>query len=186
MSASKKLKRQPGDLIPWVKKERCWIGLPITVLALANLSANNANATDLVESKTVYVLNPADNPFSVVSNAVIDTTAQGSTAIFGKSDNPITWTLTNNGAVIGGYFAVEFDSPSALVNNGSMRSNTTTGIALYSGGDVVNSAGASISGRFDAVYANRSTSAVTNAGTISGSEDLSSSHAGVHLPGGGT
>lgn len=187
MSASKRSKRQPGGSVSWVKKEHRWIGLPITILAFANLAVDTANATDLVGSQTGYSLNPADNPFTVVPDAVIDTTAQGSVAIFGKSDNAITWTLTNNGVVVGGYFAVEFDSPVSILNNGSVRSNTTTGIALYSGGDIVNAAGASILGHLDAVYANRSTSTVTNAGTISGSaEDLASTQSGVHLPSGGT
>jgi uncharacterized protein with beta-barrel porin domain len=186
MSASKRSKRPRGDSVSWVKKEHRWIGLPITILAFANLTVDTANATDLAGSNTGYALNPADNPFTVVSNAIIDTTVQGGVAIYGKSDSTITWTLANNGVVIGSYFALEFDSCASILNNGSTRSNTTTAMALYSGGNVVNAAGASIIGQFDAVFANRSTSTVTNAGTISGSEDLSATHAGVHLPSGGT
>ncbi|KQR90041.1 hypothetical protein ASG35_02115 [Burkholderia sp. Leaf177] len=187
MSASKKSQGQPGASTIRAKKERRWISVPITLLAIANVAIDTAHATDLPSSKTGYVLNPGDNPFTVVSDAVIDTIAQGSIAIYGKSDKAITWTLTNNGVVIGGYFAVEFDSPVSILNNGSMRSNTTTGIALYSGGEIVNAAGASILGHFDAVFANSSTSAVTNAGTISGSaENLTSTQSGIHLPSGGT
>jgi uncharacterized protein with beta-barrel porin domain len=186
MSASKRSKRQLGDSVSSVKKERRWIGLPVTILAFSNLTVQTANATDLVSSNTGYALNAADNPFTIVSNAVIDTTAQNGIAIYGKPDNAITWTLTNYGVVNAGYFAVEFDSAGSVVNNSSVRSNTTTAIALFKGGDVENATGASVSGHLDAVYADHASSTVTNAGTLSGSEDLSSTHAGVHMPSGGT
>jgi uncharacterized protein with beta-barrel porin domain len=186
MSASKKSRRQPGDSVSRVIKGRRWIGLSVKIIAFGNLTVATANATDLPSSKTGYTLSPVDNPFTIASATVIDTTEQGSTAISGKLDNTITWALTNNGVVVAGYFAVDFESPGSVVNNGSMRSNTTTGIALYKGGDVVNAAGASLSAHLDAVYADSAVSTVTNAGTISGSEDLSNTHAGVHLPIGGT
>ena len=51
----------------------------------ANCIAGKAGATDLNSSQTGYVLNPVDNPFNVVSGATIDTTADGSVAIYGAS-----------------------------------------------------------------------------------------------------
>ncbi|WP_438395883.1 autotransporter domain-containing protein [Caballeronia sp. DA-9] len=185
MSASKRSKRQAAGWVSRERKEHCWIGLLATMIALANCMPDLANATDLPSSQTGYVLSPADNPFTVAPNTLIDATAH--VAIYGEPNDAITWTLTNNGVVISPYFAVEFDSPAAILNNGSMRSNTTTGVALYNGGDVVNSAGAFIVGHRDAIYANGSASIVTNAGTIGGSaEDVTTVQSGVHLPAGGT
>ena len=146
-----------------------------------------ASATDLDSSLTGYVLAPAGNPYDVVTGANIDTTAQGSIGIEGQANKSATWALTNNGTVIGGYFSVEFDSPVLLVNNGSLISRTTTAVALYSGGNVTNSAGAFIVGRFDGVFANSASSSVTNAGDIGGSaSDITQTQSGIHLPNGGT
>ena len=133
------------------------------------------------------MLAPAGNPYDVVTGANIDTTAQGSFGIEGQANKSATWALTNNGTVIGGYFSVEFDSPVLLVNNGSLISRTTTAVALYSGGNVTNSAGAFIVGRFDGVFANSASSSVTNAGDIGGSaSDITQTQSGIHLPNGGT
>jgi uncharacterized protein with beta-barrel porin domain len=161
--------------------------VPFAILILVNCTAENAHATDLDSSQTGYVLTPAGNPYNVIAGADIDTTAQGSVGIYGSSNHSATWALTNNGTVSSGYFAVQFDSPALLLNNGAMISRTTTAIALYSGGDVTNSAGATVVSRFDGIYANSATSSVTNAGDIGGSaSDITRIQSGVHLPSGGT
>ena len=180
----------PGCSLSGSKAGHGWLGVPIvriSILILVNCVAEKARATDLDSSQTGYILTPAGNPYNVIAGANIDTTAQGSViGIYGSSNRSATWALTNNGTVIGGYSAVEFDSPVVLVNNGSMISHATTSIALYSGGTVTNSAGATIVGRLDGIYANSATSSVTNAGNIGGSaSDITQTQSGVHLPSGG-
>ncbi|WP_216857624.1 autotransporter domain-containing protein [Burkholderia sp. S171] len=67
-----------------------------------------------------------------------------------------------------------------------MISRATTSIALFGGGDVTNSAGSTIVGRLDGIYANSATSSVTNGGDIGGSApDITKAQSGVHLPSGG-
>ncbi|CAN7244209.1 autotransporter domain-containing protein [Caballeronia sp. LjRoot31] len=146
-----------------------------------------ANATDLGSSATGYVLTPAGNPYNVIAGAYIDTSTQSSDAIYGDIDHDGPWTLTNNGSVIGGHFPIQFDSPAVIVNNGSVITQSSTAIALYDGGNVTNSAGASIVGHLDGVFANNSDSSVTNGGDIGGSAlDITKAQSGVHLPSGGT
>ena len=177
----------PGCSVYWAKARHGWLDLPITILVLVNCIAGKAHGTDLNSSQTGYVLTPGGNPYSVVAGANIDTTAQGSIAIYGSSNSAVTWALTNNGAITGGYFSVEFDSPVVIVNNGSMVSRAATSVALYSGGNVTNSAGAAIVGRLDAIFANKASSSVTNAGDIGGSaSDITQTQSAVHLPSGGT
>src|SRR5471032_2222240 len=176
-----------GWAVSWSKTGHPWRDVPITILIVINCIAGKASATDLDSSLTGYVLAPAGNPYNVVTGANIDTTAQGSIGIDGQSNKSATWALTNNGTVTGGYFSVEFDSPVVLVNNGSLISRATTAVALYSGGNVTNSAGAFIVGRFDGVFANSANSSVTNAGDIGGSaSDITQTQSGIHLPNGGT
>ena len=182
----------PGGALSGSKAGHGWLGVPIdrivrvSILILVNCIAQKARATDLDSSQTGYILTPAGNPYNVIAGANIDTTAQGSIGIYGSSNHSATWALTNNGTVTGGYYAVEFDSPVVLVNNGSMISRATTSIALYSGGNVTNSAGATIVGRLDGIFANSATSSVTNAGDIGGSaSDITQTQSGVHLPSGG-
>jgi uncharacterized protein with beta-barrel porin domain len=179
----------PGCSLSGSKTGHGWLGVPIvriSILILVNCIAEKARATDLDSSQTGYILTPAGNPYNVIAGANIDTTAQGGIGIYGSSNRAATWALTNNGTVTGGYFAVEFDSPVVLVNNGSMISRATSSIALYSGGNVTNSAGATIVGRFDGIYANSATSSVTNEGDIGGSAaDITKTQSGVHLPSGG-
>ncbi|CAN7254558.1 autotransporter domain-containing protein [Caballeronia sp. LjRoot34] len=146
-----------------------------------------ANATDLGSSATGYVLTPAGNPYNVIAGAYIDTSTQSSDAIYGDIDHDGPWTLTNNGSVIGGHFPIQFDSPAVIVNNGSVITQSSTAIALYDGGNVTNSAGASIVGHLDGIFANNSDSSVTNGGDIGGSAlDITKAQSGVHLPSGGT
>jgi len=178
--------------VSWSKTGYGWLGgpivriVPVTILILVNCIAEKAHATDLDSSQTGYILTPAGNPYNVIAGANIDSTAQGSIGIYGSSNRSATWALTNNGTVTGGYFAVEFDSPVVLVNNGSMISRATSSIALYGGGNVTNSTGATIVGRFDGIYANSATSAVTKGGDIGGSaSDITNPQSGVHLPSGG-
>src|SRR5471030_2916590 len=176
-----------GWAVSWSKTGHPWRDVPITILIVINCIAGKASATDLDSSLTGYVLAPAGNPYNVVPGANIDTTAQGSIGIDGQSNKSATWALTNNGTVTGGYFSVEFDSPVVLVNNGSLISRATTAVALYSGGNVTNSAGAFIVGRYDGVFANSANSSVTNAGDIGGSaSDITQTQSGIHLPNGGT
>ncbi|MEA3126746.1 MAG: hypothetical protein QOD67_3765 [Caballeronia sp.] len=159
----------------------------VTILILVNCIAQKARATDLGSSQAGYILTPAGNPYNVIAGADIDTTSSGSVALDGDVHNSATWGLTNNGAVTGGYFAVKFDSPVVIVNNGSLNSRSTTAVALYGGGNVTNSSGALIAGRFDGVYADNASSSVTNAGNIGGSaSDVTQTQSGVHLPSGGT
>jgi len=180
-------RRRSGWAVSWSKTEHPWRDVPITILIVINCIAGKASATDLDSSLTGYVLAPAGNPYNVVPGANIDTTAQRSIGIDGQSNKSATWALTNNGTVTGGYFSVEFDSPVVLVNNGSLISRDTTAVALYSGGNVTNSAGAFIVGRYDGVFANSANSSVTNAGDIGGSaSDITQTQSGIHLPNGGT
>src|SRR5471032_2494574 len=180
-------RRRSGWAVSWSKTEHPWRDVPITILIVINCIAGKASATDLDSSLTGYVLAPAGNPYNVVPGANIDTTAQGSIGIEGQANKSATWALTSNGTVTGGYFSVEFDSPVVLVNNGSLISRATTAVALYSGGNVTNSAGAFIVGRYDGVFANSANSSVTNAGDIGGSaSDITQTQSGIHLPNGGT
>jgi len=183
------VRRCPGCSLSGSKTGHGWLGaliIRISILILVNCVAEQARATDLESSQTGYALTPAGNPYNVIAGADIDTTAQGTIGIYGSSIRPATWVLTNNGTVTGGYNAVEFDSPVVLVNNGSMISRATTSIALFGGGDVTNSAGATIVGRLDGIYANSATSSVTNGGDIGGSApDITKAQSGVHLPSGG-
>jgi uncharacterized protein with beta-barrel porin domain len=183
-------RRCPGCSLSGSKTGHGWLAaliIRISILILVNCVAEQAHATDLESSQTGYALTPAGNPYNVIAGADIDTTAQGTIGIYGSSIRPATWVLTNNGTVTGGYNAAEFDSPVVLVNNGSMISRATTSIALFGGGDVTNSAGATIAGRLDGIYANNPSSSVTNAGDIGGSaSDIPQTQSGVHLPSGGT
>jgi hypothetical protein len=170
MRASKVSARQwPGGAALRSQKDYVLLGVPITILILVNCIPGRACATDLVSSQAGYVLTPAGNPYNVVAGANIDTRVQSSNAIYGDINHAGSWALTNNGTVNGGHFAVQFNSPAVIVNNGSTISETTTAIALYSGGYVTNSAGASIVGHLDGVFANSADSSVTNAGDIGGS-----------------
>src|SRR5471032_2509760 len=182
-------RRCPGCSLSGSKTGHGWLAaliIRISILILVNCVAEQARATDLESSQTGYALTPTGNPYNVIAGADIDTTAQGTIGIYGSSIRPATWVLTNNGTVTGGYNAVEFDSPVVLVNNGSMISRATTSIALFGGGDVTNSAGATIVCRLDGIYANSATSSVTNAGNIGGSaSDITQTQSGVHLPSGG-
>lgn len=167
-----------------------WLRIPIlriSISILVSCIAGKAQATDLDSSQTGYILTPAGNPYTVIAGADIDTTAQGSVGIEGETNKSATWALTNNGAVNGGYFAVQFNSPVVIVNNGSLISQATTAVALYDGGNMTNSAGALIVGRLDGVFADSASSSVTNAGDIGGSApDLTKAQSGIHLPYGGT
>jgi uncharacterized protein with beta-barrel porin domain len=157
------------------------------IIVLVNCIFARASATELNSSQTGYVLNPADNPFTVVAGATIDTSAHNDVAIFGDTDKAGAWKLINNGNVNSGYFGVQFDSTAVFVNNGKVISGTTTSVALYSGGNVINSAGALIAGQFDGVFANNPGSSVTNAGIIGGSaSDIVQTQSAIHLPKGGT
>jgi uncharacterized protein with beta-barrel porin domain len=174
-------------LVRQSKTGRRWRDASITILILINCMVGKANATDLGSSATGYVLTPAGNPYNVIAGAYIDTSTQSSDAIYGDIDHDGPWTLTNNGSVIGGHFPIQFDSPAVIVNNGSVITQSSTAIALYDGGNVTNSAGASIVGHLDGVFANNSDSSVTNGGDIGGSAlDITKAQSGVHLPSGGT
>ncbi len=188
MRASSDSEREwPVCSVSFIKRRRGWFGVPIAILVLTSCVVETASATDLTSSQTGYVLSQAGNPYNVVAGAIIDTSAEVSNAIYGDINKAATWVLTNNGAVTGGYFSVEFDSPVAILNNGSMVSRVTTALALYGGGNVTNSAGANIVGRFDAVFANSASSSVTNAGDIGGSAaDITKTQSSIHLPSGGT
>ena len=188
MRASKVSARQwPGGAALRSQKDYVLLGVPITILILVNCIPGRACATDLVSSQAGYVLTPAGNPYNVVAGANIDTRVQSSNAIFGDINHAGSWALTNNGTVNGGHFAVQFNSPAVIVNNGSTISETTTAIALYSGGYVTNSAGASIVGHLDGVFANSADSSVTSAGDIGGSPpDIPTIQSSIHLPSGGT
>ncbi|MEM5382757.1 autotransporter domain-containing protein [Paraburkholderia phymatum] len=145
-----------------------------------------AFATDLPSSTTAYSLTAAANPYVVVAGATIDTRADGTTAISGSSANA-TWTLTNNGTVDGGFWALQFNQPATVNNNGVFFSPATTALALFGGGTVVNAAGAVIAGKLDGIYAAQSFGKVVNAGTIAGDVfGLVDSQSGIHMPDGGT
>src|ERR1700709_39155 len=99
----------------------CRLNVPlcrITILILANCVAPKARATDLGSSQAGYILTPAGNPYNVIAGADINTTSSGSVAIDGGANNTATWRLTNNGAVTGGYFAVKFNGPVVIINDG--------------------------------------------------------------------
>ncbi|WP_181969844.1 autotransporter domain-containing protein [Paraburkholderia sp. DHOC27] len=163
--------------------------MPFTaaMVALAALSAGrHAQATDLTSSTTEYVLTAAGNPYTVVPGATIDTRALGVSAMDGERAS--SWTLTNNGTVAGGLFAVQLAGGFAtIVNNGSFLSPYDTAIALFHGGQVTNLAGAVVAAKLDGIYANDPTSSVTNAGIIAGDLfGLVDTQSGVHLPSGGS
>jgi uncharacterized protein with beta-barrel porin domain len=144
-----------------------------------------AQATELGSSITGYSLSPNLNPYTVVTGAIIDTRASGNSGISGEHGT--TWTLTNNGAIYAGDFALEFGDPATVVNNGTFLSPVTTALALFGGASVTNSVGAVIAGKLDGIYAAKSTSVVVNAGTIAGDIlGLADTQSGVHLPNGGT
>jgi uncharacterized protein with beta-barrel porin domain len=148
-------------------------------------SAPQAHATDLGSSTTGYSLSPNGNPYTVVAGATIDTRASGNDGIAGEHGT--TWTLTNNGNVYAGSFALEFGDPATVLNNGIFFSPVTTALALFGGASVTNSAGAVIAGKLDGIYAASSTSVVVNAGTIAGDIlGLADTQSGIHLPKGGT
>ena len=65
-----------------------------------------AQATELGSSITGYSLSPNRNPCTPVTGAIIDTRASGNSGISGEHGT--TWTLTNNGAIYAGDFALEF------------------------------------------------------------------------------
>ena len=148
-------------------------------------SVPQAHATELASSTTGYILSPGGNPYTVATGAIIDTRASGNNGI--KGENGTTWTLTNNGSVYAGYFALEFGDPATVVNNGTFFSPITTALALFGGASVTNSAGAVIARKLDGIYAASPTSVVINAGTIAGDIlGLADPQSGVHLPYGGT
>ena len=188
MSASNgSARRRPYRVRYRVKRDHRSLRLSIAFLALVNGAMQTARATDLTSSQTGYVLSPGDNPFTVVTDARIDTRTNGGIALYGSASQAVTWTLTNHGSIAGAYFAIEFDSFASILNNGPVSSASTTALALYGGGKIVNATGASIVGPRDAVYANAADSVVINAGEMGGSAvDNSSSQAGIHLPSGGT
>ncbi|WP_186308759.1 autotransporter domain-containing protein [Paraburkholderia sp. BCC1885] len=159
----------------------------LALLILLSLgAARDAQATDLTSSTTEYILSAGGNPYTVVSGATINTVASGEDAIYGKSTSG--WTLTNNGSVTGGFFAVQFGSSFAtVVNNGSFLSPNETALALFFGGQVTNAAGAVIAAKLDGVYADSDNSRVVNAGMINGDVfGLADDQSGVHLPLGGS
>lgn len=145
-----------------------------------------AFATDLPSSTTAYSLTAAGNPYVVDTGATIDTRSEGSTAISGNNGGT-TWTLTNNGTVNGGYWALMFSQAATVNNNGQFFSPTTTALALFDGGAVTNAEGAVIAGKLDGIYVPKSSSSVVNAGSIAGDVfGLVNTQSRIHMPDGGT
>ncbi|MBP0596206.1 autotransporter domain-containing protein [Paraburkholderia sp. LEh10] len=130
------------------------------------------------------MLTSGSNPYVVVPGAIIDTRSAGVTAIDSVASSG--WTLTNNGTVAGGSWALQFSQHATVVNNGQFISPVTTAMALFGGADVTNAIGAVIAGKLDGVFVRGSTSTVVNAGDIAGDvAGLANTQSAIHMPDGG-
>ncbi|MFI4934679.1 MAG: autotransporter domain-containing protein [Caulobacterales bacterium] len=141
-------------------------------VALAPAAHSGPVTVNPVQS-TTYNLTPAANP--ITFGPATNINALGD-AVSGNS--AASWTVTNDGALKGGFYGVVLQANSTVTNGGSITATNFTGLVLQGGGAVTNLAGATIYGSSFGIFVSGS-GTVTNAGTIS-----ASGFAGISLAGG--